>query len=119
MDKFAHYAPIIVQGLMTILIANHWLRGLEVSHLIVFWVILLGLSISPILDIIYGNTYDERICHQCNSYINDEMLNIGSYKCENCFDSGYDSYLNDYSPYDQCDLLPHSEEMEEEYQPNE
>ena len=92
MDKFGEYAPIVVQGLMTILVVNHWLRGLEVVHLLVLWCILLGLSISPMLDIIYGNTYD------------DELYD--------------DEYLSD-SQYDQCDLLPHKEEMEEEYQPYE
>ena len=87
MNKFGEYAPMVVQGLMTILVVNHWYRGLDVLPLIVLWFILLGLSISPMLDIMYGNTNEEE-------------------------------YLSD-SQYDQCDLLPHKEEMEEEYQPYE
>ena len=87
MNKFGEYAPMVVQGLMTILIVNHWYRGLDVIPLIVLWFVLLGLSISPMLDIIYGNTDEEE-------------------------------YLSD-SQYDQCDSLPHKEEMEEEYQPYE
>ena len=59
MNKFGKYAPIVVQILITILVLNHWYRGLHYEPLLVMWCILLGLSISPILDLIYGNTDDE------------------------------------------------------------
>ena len=91
MNSFNKYGPIIAHGLWTILTINHWYRGLETAHLVVMWTILLALSLPCLLDIIYGN--------------NDNEL----------FD---DDFLSD-SQYDPCDLLPHSEEMEEEYQPNE
>ena len=61
-DKFGRYAPIVAQILMTILIVNHWYRDLNYIPLLVFWCILLGLSISPILDLIYGNN-DENVFH--------------------------------------------------------
>ena len=92
MDRFAKYSPIIVQLLLTILVFNHWYRGLEIVHLVYLWCILLGLSIPCILDIIYDN--DDRRCHQCDSYINDEMLSLGSYKCEDCFDTDYRYYVD-------------------------
>jgi len=90
MNKFGKYAPIVVQILMTILVLNHWYRGLDWLPILYLWVICFGLSISPILDLIYGNTDDDEL-----------------------FD---DEYLSD-SQYDQTDFLPHKEEMEEKYQP--
>ena len=54
-DKFGRYAPIVAQILMTILVVNHWYRGLHYEPLIVIWIVLFGMSISPILNIIYDN----------------------------------------------------------------
>ena len=115
--KLAEYLPLVLQVLLTILVLNHWYRDLNYFPILMIWTICLGLTIIPILNLFnfYGSD-EERICHQCNSYINDEMLSLGSYKCENCFDSEYDNYLSD-SQYDPTDQLPHKEEMEEEYQP--
>ena len=58
-DKFGRYLPILAQLLITILLVNHWYRGLNFMPLLILWSILWGLSISPILDIIYGNTDDD------------------------------------------------------------
>ena len=44
---------------MTILVVNHWYRGLHYEPLVVIWIVLLGMSISPILDIFYGNSYED------------------------------------------------------------
>ena len=103
MNKFGEYAPMVVQGLMTILVVNHWYRGLDVLPLIVLWVILLGLSISPMLDIIYGNTNEE------------DELALWEYeqKEQDYLEREYNNSV------DQSDNLPHKEEMEEEYQPYE
>ena len=102
MDRFAKYSPIIVQLLLTILVFNHWYRGLEIVHLVYLWCILLGLSLPCILDIIYDNDDDELFddeyfgikCEDCDSYIDDEMLSLGSYKCEDCFDTDYRYYVD-------------------------
>ena len=58
-DKFGKYAPIVAQILMTILVVNHWYRGLHYEPLVVIWIVLFGMSISPILDIFYGNSYED------------------------------------------------------------
>jgi len=54
-DKLSKYLPIVAQLLITILLVNHWYRGLEYMPLLVLWVILLSLSICTIMDLIYGN----------------------------------------------------------------
>ena len=58
-DKFGRYAPIVAQILMTILVVNHWYRGLHYEPLIVIWIVLFGMCISPILDIFYNNSYED------------------------------------------------------------
>jgi len=54
-DKWAKYAPIAAQILMSILVLHHWYKGIELTPILTAWLIFLGLSISPILDIFYGN----------------------------------------------------------------
>ena len=54
-DKLGKYLPIVAQLLITILLVNHWYRGLEYMPLLVLWIILLSLSICTIMDLIYGN----------------------------------------------------------------
>ena len=54
-DKLGKYLPIVVQLLITILLINHWYRDLNWIPILMLWCIMLGLSISPILDIIYSN----------------------------------------------------------------
>ena len=49
MNRFGEYAPIIVQGLMTILVVNHWYRGLDWMPLFLVWFIMLGFFISPLM----------------------------------------------------------------------
>jgi hypothetical protein len=58
-DKYGKYAPLTGQILMTILVVNHWYRGLHYEPLVVIWIVLFGMSISPILDIFYGNSYED------------------------------------------------------------
>ena len=58
-EKFGKYAPLTGQILMTILVVNHWYRGLHYEPLVVIWIVLFGMSISPILDIFYGNSYED------------------------------------------------------------
>ncbi len=58
-DKFGRYAPIVAQILMTILVVNHWYRGLHYEPLVVIWIVLFGMCISPILDIFYNNSYED------------------------------------------------------------
>ena len=57
-NKFGKYAPIVLQVLISMLVVNHWYRGLDWIPILMLWCITLGLSISPILDIIYGNDKD-------------------------------------------------------------
>ena len=58
-DEWGKYAPLAVLILMTILVVNHWYRGLHSEPLVVIWIVLFGMSISPILDIFYGNSYED------------------------------------------------------------
>ena len=59
-DKWgSKYLPILLQILVTILVVSHWYRGLDWIPIFLIWCISLGLSISPILDIIYGNKHDD------------------------------------------------------------
>ena len=59
-DKWgSKYLPILLQILVTILVVSHWYRGLDWIPILVIWCITLGLSISPILDIVYGNNDDD------------------------------------------------------------
>ena len=58
-DKWGKYAPITAQILMTLLLVNHRYRGRHYEPLIVIWIVLLGMSISPILNIFYGNSYED------------------------------------------------------------
>ena len=55
------YLPIVVQVLLTILLISHWARGLDFIPILILWTIMWGLSLSPLLDIIYGNDDDRRI----------------------------------------------------------
>ncbi len=58
-DEWGKYAPLAVLILMSILVVNHWYRGLHYEPLVVIWIVLFGMSISPILDIFYGNSYED------------------------------------------------------------
>ena len=42
-DKYGKYAPLTGQILMTILVVNHWYRGLHYEPLVVIWIVLLGM----------------------------------------------------------------------------
>lgn len=107
----------IVQGLLTILIINHWYRGLNFMPLLLLWVIFLSLLISPFLCMVgaYGKDSDEA-CNTCLDDIEPKFLKRGWKICGTCY--SYKSKEPEYT--DQWESnLPHKEEMEEEYQPNE
>ena len=85
-------ASLLLLACITILLVSHYLLGYNYKPLIVLWICVVAITIGPVLELVYGTTYDD--------------------------DDYDDEYLSD-SYYDQSDLLPRSEEMEEEYQPYE
>ena len=58
-DLSMRIASLLLLACITILLVSHWLLGYDYSPLIVMWVVTFGLTIGPILELIYGTTYDD------------------------------------------------------------
>ena len=52
-------ASLLLLACITILLVSHWLLGYDYSPLIVLWIVTLGLTITPILELIYGTNDDD------------------------------------------------------------
>ena len=52
-------ASLLLLACITILLVSHWLLGYDYSTLIVLWIVTLGLTITPILELIYGTNDDD------------------------------------------------------------
>jgi hypothetical protein len=59
--KIIDYAIILNQMLWTMLLINHWYRGLEWFPILVLWIVMLGLFISPFMTLFNKNTVDDEI----------------------------------------------------------
>lgn len=58
-DLSMRIASLLLLACITILLVSHWLLGYNYSPLIVMWILTLGLTITPILELIYGTSYDD------------------------------------------------------------
>ena len=52
-------ASLLLLACITILLVSHWLLGYDYSPLIVLWIVTLGLTITPILELIFGTNDDD------------------------------------------------------------
>ena len=52
-------ASLLLLACITILLVSHWRLGYNYKPLIVMWIVTLGLTISPILELIYGTNDDD------------------------------------------------------------
>ena len=73
-DLSMRIASLLLLACVTILLVSHWLLGYDYSSLIFLWIVTLALTIAPILELIYGTTYDD------NDY-DDEYFSSRSIHC--------------------------------------
>ena len=122
-DKYIRYSSLALFCCITLLLLNHIIRGLDVNYLLFLWLLTTCLTIAPICELIwppinYDDFEEHDICSNlfCNNHLSNDMEEIGSTICNTCFDKDVEEYIYNQ---DESDLLPHKEEMEERYQPNE
>ena len=68
---------IVLQLLLTILVIGHWFKGYDIVPTLALWCIALGMSISPILEIIYSfkkddDVFDEEFHKRLNKVLDEE-----------------------------------------------
>ena len=74
--KAESFMLIVMQILLTILVIGHWFKGYDILPTFTLWCLFWGLSISPVLDIIYNikrddDMFDEDFQRTINKTLNE------------------------------------------------
>ena len=78
--KIIDYAIILNQMLWTMLLINHWYRGLDWFPILVIWIIMLGLFISPFMVLFNQNTVHEEYVEMVEKDLNRDEIALWEYE---------------------------------------